>query len=373
MKNMSRVHKRRSNVRPPDLIIFLATLGLLGIGIIMVFSASSVTSFIKYSDSTYFLKRQLAWTVIGVAVMVMVMKVDYRVWRRLAVPILMSAVALLIIVLIPGVADEISGAKRWIRFGLLGIQPSEVAKFAVVLFLSAYFAGRRRRHNILTLVIPIVVLGIVGVLLMEEPDLGTSVVMAGVVFVMLFIEGTPISYLVGLVCAAFPAFLYLALSDEIRRERLLAFMNPWADPLDTGFQIIQSLLALGSGGLFGLGLGKSRQKFFYLPEQHTDFIFAVLGEEMGFMGCLAVLILFFLFAWRGYRVAITAPDTFASLLAAGITSMIFLQMLVNIAVVSGSVPITGISLPFISSGGSSLVITLVGVGVLLNISTHCRA
>jgi cell division protein FtsW len=327
----------------------------------MVFSASSVTSFIKYSDSAYFLKRQLAWTVIGVAVMVVVMNVDYRVWRRFAIPILLSAIALLIIVLVPGVADEISGAKRWIRFGPLGIQPSEVAKFAVVLFLSSYLAARRRRHNILTLVIPMVVLGIVGVLLIKEPDLGTSVVMAGVVFAMLFIGGTPIVYLAGLVCVAFPTFLYLALSDEVRRERLLAFMDPWADPLDTGFQIIQSLLALGSGGFFGLGLGRSRQKFFYLPEQHTDFIFAVLGEEMGFVGCLAVLILFFLFAWRGYRIAITAPDTFSSILAAGITSSILLQMFINVAVVSGSIPITGISLPFISSGGSSLVITLVGL------------
>lgn len=369
---MSRVQRRRASTRPPDLIIFLATLGLLGIGIIMVFSASSVTSFIKYSDSAYFLKRQLAWTVIGIAVMVVVMNVDYQVWRRFAVPILLSAIALLIIVLIPGVAEEISGAKRWIRFGPLGIQPSEVAKFAVVLFMSSYFAGRRRRLNILTLVIPIAVLGIVGVLLMKEPDLGTSIVTAGVVFAMLFIGGTPVVYLVGLVCAALPAFLYLALSDEVRKARLLSFMDPWADPLDTGFQIIQSLLALGSGGFFGLGLGRSRQKFFYLPEQHTDFIFAILGEEMGFMGCLAVLVLFFLFVWRGYRVAITAPDTFGSLLAAGITSLILLQMLVNVAVVSGSIPITGISLPFISSGGSSLVITLVGVGVLLNISTHCN-
>jgi cell division protein FtsW len=370
---MSQKRKRRLASGPPDLILFLATLGLLGIGIIMVFSASSVTSFIKYSDSTYFLKRQLAWTVIGVAVMVMVMKIDYRIWRDLSVPILLGAIALLVLVLVAGVADEVYGAKRWIRFGPVGIQPSEIAKFAVVLFLSSYLGVRRRHFNILTLIIPLAVLGTVGILLMEEPDLGTSVITAGVVFIMLFVGGTPLSYLAGLAGLAIPAFLYLALSDPVRRERLMSFRDPWADPLDTGFQIIQSLLALGSGGIFGLGLGKSRQKFFYLPEQHTDFIFAILGEELGFVGCAAVLFLFFLFAWRGYRTAITAPDRFSSLFAAGITSSIFLQMLINVAVVSGSIPITGIALPFISSGGSSLVTTLIGVGILLNISTHCKS
>lgn len=370
---MSREQRRRASFRTPDLILFWVTLCLLGIGIIMVFSASSVTSFVKYSDSAYFLKRQLAWTIIAVAVMVVVMNLDYRIWRRFAIPILLVAILLLVVVLIPGVADEIGGAKRWIRFGPLGIQPSEVAKFAVILFLASYLASMKRYVNrITTLIIPITVLGIVGILLMKEPDLGTSIVTAGAVFAMLFIAGTPIVYLAGLVCAALPMFFYLALTDEVRKARLLSFLDPWADPLDTGFQIIQSLLALGSGGVFGLGLGRSRQKFFYLPEQHTDFIFAVLGEEMGFMGCLAVLILFFLFAWRGFRIAITAQDTFGSLLAAGITSLILLQMLVNIAVVSGSIPITGIALPFISSGGSSLVITLVGVGVLLNISTYCK-
>ena len=205
-----------------------------------------------------------------------------------------------------------------------------MAKLAAVLFLAAYFGKKRRMPGILTLVLPLMVLGIMGVLLMKEPDLGTSIVTAGAVFMMMFIGGTPIIYLVGLAVSAVPVFLYLALSDEERKARLLSFLDPWADPLDAGFQIIQSLLALGSGGFFGLGLGRSRQKFFYLPEQHTDFIFAILGEELGFVGCFAVLVLFFLFAWRGYRAAITAPDRFGCLLAAGITSLIVLQMLVNV-------------------------------------------
>jgi cell division protein FtsW len=360
-------------MRPPDLVLFLATLGLLGVGLVMVFSASAVKALLgPQGDPTHFLKRQLVWTAIGIVCMILTLKIDYRVWRRLSVPILLVSIGLLAVVLVPGVADEISGAKRWIRFGFIGVQPSEVAKFAIVLFLASYLAGRRTRIGIPELVLPCTILGLMALLMLKEPDLGTTIVMTGGVCIMLFVGGIPISYMVALACTGVSAFLYLALSADYRRERLMAFMDPWSDPLDKGFHIIQSLLALGSGGLFGLGLGQSRQKYFYLPAQHTDFIFSVLGEELGFIGSLTVMILFFLFAWRGYRIAITSQDIFGSLLAVGLTSMTLLQMLVNVAVVSGLMPVTGIALPFISFGGSSLVISLVGVGVLLNISTRAN-
>jgi cell division protein FtsW len=206
------------------------------------------------------------------------------------------------------------------------------------------------------------------VLILLEPDLGTAAAIIGVTFIMFFVAGANILHLVGLAVVGVPVFIKVLFMEEYRAKRFMAFLDPWKDPSKTGYHIIQSLLALGSGGFFGLGLGKSRQKFFYLPEQHTDFIFAIVGEEMGFIGTCLIIFLFFIFAWRGYKIAVSAPDSFGSLLASGITSMIVLQALINIGVVSGSLPITGITLPFISAGGSSLIMTLIGVGILLNIS-----
>jgi len=287
---------------------------------------------------------------------------------------MLGAVLLLVLVVIPGIGIVSHGSRRWLGFGPWQFQPSEAAKLALVVFLSWYFSeDRRRARDFLRGIIPFLgLLGLVCGLVMLQPDLGTAVALAGTGFALLFLAGCPLSRLLALGVAAVPVLAALIFSSDYRRQRFLSFLDPWKDPLGSGYHIIQGLYALGSGGLFGVGFTQSRQKFFYLPERHTDFIFAILGEELGFVGALFLLLLFALFAWRGYRVALTAPDAFGALLAAGVTTMIVLQVIVNVGVVTSTLPITGITLPFVSFGGSSLVFSLAGVGLLLNVSRSCR-
>ncbi|MGE5559516.1 MAG: stage V sporulation protein E [Chloroflexota bacterium] len=358
--------------KAPDFIIFVAVTVLLGIGVVMVYSASAVKSYATYGDSQYFLKRQLLWALLGMFAMIVTMNIDYWHLRKLSRIGLVGSLALLALVLVPGIGREVNGATRWIAIGPAQIQPSELMKMALILFLAdALATGKGRVKRLVPGLFPYLgLIGLIFFLIIKEPDLGTALVTAATAVVVLFIGGAQLSHLVGLAAAALPVLVWVAFSEEYRRNRLLSFINPWADRLNTGYHIIQSLYAIGSGGIFGLGLGKSRQKFFYLPEQHTDFIFAILGEELGFIGGAVVLGLFFLFLWRGYRVAINAPDAFSSLLAAGFTTLIAIQALMNIAVVTASIPITGVPLPFISYGGSSLTFSLVGIGVLLNISKY---
>lgn len=358
----------------PDLLIFVTVITLLSIGVIMVASASSVMAYDEYGDPYYFFKRQAIWAVLGIAAMIVTMNIDYRLWKRLAVPIAFGALFLLVVVLVPGIGKVVNGSRRWIGLGPVGVQPSEIAKLATVIGLSRYLSAKRgtMASFFSGLLPPLAVVGLVCGLILLEPDMGTAVAIALVSVVLLFIGGANFWHLVSLGVLASPGVWLLIAKEPYRMRRWTAFLNPWKDPLDSGFHIIQSLLALGSGGIFGLGLGRSRQKFHYLPEQHTDFIFAVLGEELGFIGAAGVVALFALFAWRGYKVALTAQDVFGSLLAAGITTMIAAQAALNIGVVSGCLPVTGMTLPFISSGGSSLTIMLAGVGILLNISRHCR-
>lgn len=356
-----------------DLAIFLAVIGLLSIGIVMVFSASAVKAYAQYNDSYYFLKKQLCWGILGLLAMFVTMKADYRGWRKWSKPFFIIAVFLLVAVLVPGIGTVINGARRWISVGFQ-FQPSEICKLAIVIFMADRLARTPERiTNFWKGLFPnLVILGVVFALIIKEPDMGTALVIGGTVMIMLFTAGARIGHLAGLMSLIAPLIWVLIKVEPYRAKRLFAFMDPWRDPLDTGFHIIQSLFALGSGGLFGLGLGRSRQKFFYLPENHTDFIFAILGEELGFIGGATVLCLFFLFAWRGYRTAVVAPDLFGSLVAVGITSLITLQALINIGVVTSSIPVTGITLPFISFGGTSLVFLLTGVGILLNISKHVQ-
>lgn len=358
--------------RAPDFIIFVAVTVLLGIGVVMVYSASAVKSLATYGDSQYFLKRQLLWALLGLFAMTVTMNIDYWHLRKLSKIGLIGSLVLLVLVIIPGVGHEVNGAVRWLLIGPFQLQPSELMKMALVLYLADALANSKDRvKSFFRGLVPyLALIAVVFALIMKEPDLGTALVTAGTAVVVLFISGARLGHLLGLAGASLPVLLYLIFSEDYRRRRILSFLNPWADRLNTGYHIIQSLYAIGSGGIFGLGLGKSRQKFFYLPEQHTDFIFAILGEELGFIGCVIVLGLFFLFIWRGYRIAINAPDTFSSLLAAGLTTLIAIQALMNIAVVTASIPITGVPLPFISYGGSSLTFSLVGIGVLLNISKY---
>lgn len=357
-----------SKARMPDIVLFFAVICLMCIGVIMVFSASSIVSLRETGDAHYYLKRQLFAAVVGLVVLFVTMNVDYEIYKRVAKLGVLAAYGLLVLVLLVG--HEVYGSKRWIDLGVFNLQASEVAKLALINFTAAWCSVRREevKHFWKGFFPPLALAGGAFVLIMLEPDFGTSIAIIADVLLVLFAGGARFRHFVELGLLAVPAFVALIYMEPYRMERIFAFIDPWADPADSGWNIIQSLLAIGSGGLFGLGLGGSRQKYFYLPERHTDFIFAVLAEELGFAGSALVLLLFFIFVWRGLRIALYAPDMYGSLLAVGITGMVGLQAILNIGVVSGSLPVTGITLPLLSYGGSSLVITLAGVGVLLNIS-----
>jgi cell division protein FtsW len=356
----------------PDILIFFVVVTLLIIGLIMILSASSIRSYSLYDDSYYLFKHQLIWSFIGILAMIFFMNLDYYIYEKYAKFIIIFSIIALILVLIPGIGHLAGGSRRWIGFGSFKVQSSELAKLGIVIYLAKYLASKQERLKSFFkgIIPPLIILSIIFALILMEPDLGTSITIAGTFFIMLFASGVKFSHLFILSSAAVPLIFLFIFSEQYRKERFLAFLNPWKDPMDTGYHIIQSLLALGSGGIFGVGLGNSRQKFLYLPEPGTDFIFAVLGEELGLLGTILVLSLFFLFTWRGLKISLAVPDMFGSMLAIGLTSMVTLQALINIGVVSSSIPITGITLPFISYGGASLVIMLSGVGILLNISKH---
>ncbi|ADG83006.1 stage V sporulation protein E [Thermincola ferriacetica] len=358
--------------KSPDFLLFMATILLLVIGIVMVYSASQVTAHERLHDTYYYLKKQLLWASVGIGAMMLAMGIDYWKYKKMAIPFLVLAFSLLVMVLLPGIGKTVKGAQRWIGLGPFTIQPSEMVKLSLVIFMSYGLSVQKHKIKKFSqgLLPNLLILGLACGLILLQPDLGTAVSVAGTVFVMLFAAGAEARHLSALALAGIGAVGLAIAFEPYRLRRFLAFLDPWADPLGSGFHIIQSLYALGSGGLFGLGLGQSHQKFFYLPEQHTDFIFAVLGEELGFLGGSLVLLLFILFVWRGFRIALSSPDSFSSLLAVGITTMVALQAIINIGVVTGSMPVTGIPLPLISFGGSSLIFTLIGVGILLNISKY---
>lgn len=354
----------------PDYSIIFIVVTLLAIGLIMILSASSIRSYNLYGDSFYLFKRQLVFAIIGITFMLLFMNINYRIYQKFAKLILLLTIGILIAVLMPGIGRMAGGSRRWIDFGILGIQPSEMAKMGLVFYMARFISQKQEKlSSFIQGVVPLVIVfALVFGLILLEPDLGTGVTMAGTFFIMLFTAGVKIIHLFYLIAGGFPLLLYFIMSEDYRRERLFAFLNPWLDPLDTGYHIIQSLIALGTGGIFGVGLGNSRQKFLYLPEPGTDFIFAVLGEELGLIGAMVVILLYFALAWRGLKIALSVNDMFGSMLALGLTSMIVLQAFINIGVVTSSIPITGITLPFISYGGTSLVIMLSGIGILLNIS-----
>ena len=328
----------------------------------------------KIGDSFFFAKRQLLFASVGVVAMFFLMKIDYWVWRTYSKVILLVCFVLLILVLIPGVGIVRGGARSWIGIGAFSIQPSEFMKFAMIIFLAKFLAERQKlitsfKQGLLpALSFVFLAFGMI----MLQPDLGTGTVMVGTCIIMIFISGARIFHfaMFGLLGAA--GFVGLIASAPYRMKRITSYLDPWSDPLGSGFQIIQSLLAIGPGGLFGLGLGQSRQKFLYLPEPQTDFIFAILSEELGFIGGSFVLLLFSLLLWRGIRIALGAPDLYGTFLAVGIVAMIAIQVMINVGVVTGLMPVTGITLPFLSYGGSSLTLMLMAVGVLLNISRHSR-
>ncbi|HZK56006.1 MAG TPA: stage V sporulation protein E [Desulfosporosinus sp.] len=358
----------------PDMVLLGSILALLTVGFVMVYSSSAVRGYILFDDPYHFLKMEVLWIILGLGAMALSMLVDLRQLRRFAKPILFIAIALLIAVKIPGIGRRVNGADRWIGLGPLSIQPSEVIKLSMVLVMAHLLAlDPRKIQSFRKGVLPILgLLGVIAGLIMLQPDLGTTLVIAATAFFMLIAAGARASHISALIGAGLGLVVAAIVAAPYRMRRIFAFLDPWADPLGKGYQTIQALLALGPGGLFGLGLGQSRQKFLYLPENHTDFIFAMIGEELGFIGASLVVLLFFLFAWRGFRVAMRAPDAFMGFLAVGLTAMVSIQAMINMGVVSGVLPVTGITLPFISYGGTSLVFTMLGVGVLLNISREVK-
>jgi cell division protein FtsW len=354
-----------------DRVLFMATLLLVGASIVMVYSASAIVALERYQQANLFLTKQALWAVLGLAMLAITIRVDYRTYRNepFIWGVLGVAGLLLIAVLF---SPPVNGTSRWFGLGGLGIQPSELAKLACVLFTALMLERRMHRIDELSysmLPIGIVIGGMVGLILLQ-PDFGTAMSLVVIVGVMVFAAGLPYKYFIGTALAVLPVLYVVLVSAPYRRRRLMAFWDPWADPLGDGFQIIQSLIAVGTGGVFGRGLMEGVQKLFYLPEPHTDFIFAVIAEELGFVGASAVLICFCLIAWRGLRIAVRAEDTFGSFVALGLTTMIAVQAFVNMSVVLGLMPTKGMPLPLVSAGGSSLLISLLGVGVLLNISQH---
>lgn len=355
--------------------LFLTVLALGSIGIVMVYSASAVVAQAQYHDSAWFLKRQLLYTVIGLIGMSVAWRLHYARLRQVTVPLLGIVFVSLLLVLVPHIGREAGGARRWLALGgPLNFQPAELAKLAIILYLANFLANRGERTRELGagMIPPLIVLLALALPIVKQPDLGSALIVALIAFVLLFVGGAHLGHLALAAGVAVPAVLAVILRAGYRSHRLFAFLDPWKDPRGTGFHIIQSLLALGSGGVVGLGLGHSRQKFFYLPERHTDFIFSIIGEELGLVGTAAVIILFLLLAVWGYRIASRAPDRYGALLTSGLTTMIVGQAVLNIGVVSGSLPITGVPLPFISFGGSSLVLSYIAIGILLNVSQYAH-
>ena len=357
-----------------DKLLFVATLLLVCTGVVMVYSASAVMAMERWQQPYLFLVKQLAWAVMGLAVMPIIMRIDYRNYRQPAVIwVGLAVAAITLVAVLFGPARN--GATRWLAIGPLGIQPSELAKMAIIIFMAALLERRMDRiDDVRYSLLPIgVVLGAIVALILLEPDLGTAVCVVTIAAVMVFAAGINYRYVFGLFLAALPALYFVIAASEYRRRRVLAFLDPWADPLGDGWQMIQSMIAVGTGGVFGRGLMGGVQKLVYLPEPHNDFIFSVIGEELGLVGASFVLTCFCVITWRGLRTAVRAPDRFGAFLAIGLTTMVAFQAFFNISVVLGLLPPKGIPLPFVSAGGSSLLINLVGMGILLNVSQHASS
>lgn len=359
-----------SSGRRLDPLLLITVLVLVSGGIVMVYSASFVIA--GERDAYHFLKKQAMAAGLGMALMILAAKLDYHRWQALAIPLLVLSAALLGILIFPGLRHEVGGSARWLKYSFLSFQPAELAKLALVIYLARSLTKKEGRMQSLKVgVLPhFIVLGGLFVLVLKQPDFGTGVVFATLVFILLFVAGARVLHLGAAVLAAVPVLFYIATRAPYRTGRLLAFLDPWKDPSDSGFQIIQSFLAFGAGKLFGVGLGEGHQKRFYLPEVHTDFIFSVIGEELGLLGVTGVIGLFVFLTWRGFRACFRAGDLFGSYLALGVTLLIAVQALLNMGVVMGLLPTKGATLPFVSYGGTSLVINLLAVGILLNISSQ---
>ena len=357
-----------------DSVLLISGLLLVGTGIVMVYSASAILALEKFNDEYFFLKKQTLFAVLGIATMVVAARVDHKFYARIAYPILGISFIALILVLLPGIGVQVGGAARWLKVGMLTIQPSEFTKLALLIYLAYSLAKKEENIKRFSVgVLPhIIIIGLMLYLIIKEPDMGTAICIGTVAFTLLFVAGVRISHLAITFLLVAPIVYFLIVNIGYRLQRVLTFLNPWEYSSGSGFQIIQSLYAFGSGGLSGVGLGGGKQKLFYLPEPHTDFIFSVIGEELGLIAVLLVIVVFFVFIYRGIMIAIGTPDLFSTYLALGITTLVGLQAATHMGVTMGILPTKGIPLPFISYGGSSLLCNLIGMGILLNISSKTK-
>jgi len=356
-----------------DRSLFVVILILLGIGLLMIASAGVLYGRTRFGDAYYFFKEQLFGLGIGIFALYIFSLIDYRVWKRFVTPIFLLALGLLVLVLIPGFGTSVYGATRWLQFGPISFQPSEVMKLAMIFYLSAWLAQKteKKTADLFEGFIPfLTILSLVGFLIIKQPDTGTLGLIFFISLAIFFASGANMKHIFALFSFGFFSLVVLVLMAPYRMQRFLVFLNPEHDSQGSGYQITQALVAVGSGGIFGAGLGQSRQKFNYLPEPVTDSIFAVLAEEFGLIGTVVVIGLFMFIAWRGMKIALSAPDEFGRLLAVGIVTWIVLQAFINMSAISGLIPLTGIPLPFISYGGTSLAVLLASIGILLNISKH---
>lgn len=364
--------KKNQVKRSFDFLVFMIVLVLLSFGTVMVFSSGAPHAFNYLGGDTYFfLRKQLLYVPVGLIAMFFTMNINYKKLGKLSPIFLLISIVLLVLVAIPGIGTELNGARRWLNLGF-SFQPSEFTKLAVILFFS-YSVSRKKDvlDNFFKGLVPyLALIGFFAALLLLQPHLSATVIIGGVATIILFVAGAKIKHFLLLSIPVLVAFAGLVMTSEYRLKRVISFTDPWSDTQGGGWQVIQSLYAIGSGGLFGRGLGKSLQKFLYIPEPYNDFILAVLAEELGFIGVLTVLLLFLIFIWRGIKISVNAPDLFASLVAIGITSLIAIQVIINVAVVTSSMPVTGMPLPFFSYGGTSLIFLMSGIGILLNISRH---
>src|SRR3954470_11972377 len=357
-----------------DKLLFTATLLLVCVSVVMVYSASAVVALDRYHQPNLFLFKQATWVLLGLLLMPVIMRIDYRNYRQPAV--LWSALGIVLLALIAVLfGPRINGARRWFGVAGVGGQPSELAKITVIFFVAAILERRMDLSDgIRYSLLPIgLVVGLLVTLILLQPDLGTALSILLIAAAMVFAAGINYRYIFGLFLVMLPAAYIVLMSADYRRRRIKVFLNPWDDPLGDGFQVIQSLIAVGTGGLFGRGLMAGVQKLFYLPYPETDFIYAVIGEELGLLGTTFILACFCVIAWRGLRTAMRAPDRFGTFVALGITAMVTVQAFFNMSVVLGLAPTKGIPLPFVSFGGSSLLISMIGMGILLNVSQHASA
>lgn len=358
----------------PDLVLLLTVLVLVSIGTVMIYSSSAImaaASQASHHDGWYFLKKQLVFVLLGFGIMILMAKIPYSYLKQAAYPGVLVSIVLLSLVLVPHLGVRAGGATRWLRMGLFSFQVSEMVKICMILFL-AHFLTRKidyRKNFRRGVAVPLAVTAVVMLLIILEPDFGTCAIMSVILMLMFYMAGARLVHLGALVAGLIPVGIWFVVNETYRLKRLIAFMDPWQDPQKTGFQIIQSLISIGSGGAFGVGVGDSMQKLFYLPEPHTDFILSIIAEETGFLGVCVVFALFVVLIYRGFLIAFNAPDLFGTLVSAGLTMLLALEAVINIAGVMGLIPLKGLALPFLSYGGTSLLMSLAAIGILLNIST----